>query len=85
MFDPSHPPAITVIGLRKSFSQHTVLNGIALHVAAGTVFSLLGPNRAGKTTAVNNFTTVIRADAGQVLGTKDIRPASSQVAGWQQT
>jgi len=66
MFDPSRPPAIRVTGLRKSFGEHTVLDGIDLHVAAGTVFSLLGPNGAGKTTAVNIFTTLIRADAGQV-------------------
>ncbi|MFG2212156.1 ATP-binding cassette domain-containing protein [Streptomyces sp. NPDC048638] len=42
----------------------TVLDGVDLHVAAGTVFSLLGPNGAGKTTAVQILSTLIAADDG---------------------
>ncbi len=58
--------AIAVSGLRKSFKDKTVLDGIDLDVRAGTVFSLLGPNGAGKTTAVNVLTTLMKADAGTV-------------------
>jgi ABC-2 type transport system ATP-binding protein len=58
--------AIGVTGLRKSFSGHVVLDGIDLHVPAGTVFSLLGPNGAGKTTAVRILSTLITADAGTI-------------------
>ena len=43
-------PAISVRGLRKSFGEQLVLDGIDLEVAEGTVFALLGPNGAGKTT-----------------------------------
>jgi len=60
-------PAIAVTGLRKSFGDAVVLDGIDLRVSEGTIFSLLGPNGAGKTTMVNIFSTLIRADAGQVL------------------
>jgi ABC-2 type transport system ATP-binding protein len=63
--DRSLPPAIALRGLRKSFGGHTVVDGVDLAVAAGTVFALLGPNGAGKTTMVNILTTLIRADAGQ--------------------
>jgi ABC-2 type transport system ATP-binding protein len=56
--------AIAATGLRKSFGDHVVLEGIDLNVPAGTVFALLGPNGAGKTTAVNILSTLIRADAG---------------------
>ena len=56
--------AISVTGLRKSFGDKTVLDGIDLDVPAGTVFSLLGPNGAGKTTTVNVLTTLMKADAG---------------------
>jgi ABC-2 type transport system ATP-binding protein len=66
MFDRSHPPAIAVTGLRKSFGDQPVLDAVALRVAAGTVFALLGPNGAGKTTVVNILTTLLRADAGEV-------------------
>jgi len=59
-------PAITATGLRKSFGDHLVLDGIDLHVPEGTVFSLLGPNGAGKTTTVQILSTLIRADGGEV-------------------
>ena len=36
-------PAIAATGLRKSFGDQVVLDGIDLDVRAGTVFSLLGP------------------------------------------
>ncbi len=57
-------PAIAVTGLRKSFGDHVVLDGIDLTVPQGTVFSLLGANGAGKTTTVNILSTLISADAG---------------------
>ncbi|WP_285661791.1 ATP-binding cassette domain-containing protein [Actinorhabdospora filicis] len=56
--------AIAVSGLRKSYKDKVVLDGIDLDVRAGTIFSLLGPNGAGKTTTVNVLTTLIAADAG---------------------
>ncbi len=56
--------AIAVTGLRKSFGKKTVLNGIDLHVPAGTTFALLGPNGAGKTTTVQILSTLIAADGG---------------------
>jgi ABC-2 type transport system ATP-binding protein len=58
--------AIAVAGLRKSFGDKVVLDGIDLQVAEGTVFALLGPNGAGKTTMVQILSTLIGADAGEV-------------------
>ncbi|AGM05631.1 daunorubicin resistance protein DrrA family ABC transporter ATP-binding protein [Amycolatopsis keratiniphila] len=57
-------PAISATGLRKSYGDKVVLDGIDLHVPAGTVFSLLGPNGAGKTTTVNILSTLVTPDAG---------------------
>ena len=62
----SSQSAITAIGLRKSFGDKVVLDGIDLQVAEGTVFSLLGPNGAGKTTTVQILSTLIAADGGEV-------------------
>ncbi len=59
-------PAIRATGLRKSFGDQLVLDGIDLEVPEGTVFALLGPNGAGKTTTVHILSTLIRADGGQV-------------------
>ncbi|MBB5816748.1 ATP-binding cassette domain-containing protein [Streptomyces collinus] len=58
--------AIAATGLRKSFGDKLVLDGIDLHVPTGTIFSLLGPNGAGKTTAVKILSTLITADAGEL-------------------
>ncbi|KOG23866.1 MULTISPECIES: ATP-binding cassette domain-containing protein, partial [Streptomyces] len=52
-------------GLRKSYGEKTVLDGIDLTVPEGTVFALLGPNGAGKTTAVKILSTLITPDGGQ--------------------
>ena len=59
-------PAIAVAGLRKSFGDKVVLDGIDLTVAEGTIFALLGPNGAGKTTMVYILSTLIGADAGEI-------------------
>jgi ABC-2 type transport system ATP-binding protein len=58
-------PAISVTGLRKSFGDKVVLDGIDLAVAEGSIFSLLGANGAGKTTMVHVLSTLIAADAGE--------------------
>jgi ABC-2 type transport system ATP-binding protein len=57
---------IEIRGLRKSFGDHVVLDGIDLDVAEGTIFALLGPNGAGKTTTVQILSTLIGADGGEV-------------------
>ncbi|WP_173067134.1 ATP-binding cassette domain-containing protein [Phytohabitans houttuyneae] len=59
-------PAIEVRGLRKSYGDKVVLDGIDLSVAEGTIFSLLGPNGAGKTTVVRILATLTSADGGEV-------------------
>jgi ABC-2 type transport system ATP-binding protein len=65
--DGQEPPtAVSAAGLRKSYGDKTVLDGIDLAVPAGTVFALLGPNGAGKTTAVKILSTLITADAGDL-------------------
>ena len=59
-------PAIEAVGLRRSYGDHLVLDGLDLHVKTGTIFALLGPNGAGKTTVVNILSTLIGADAGEI-------------------
>jgi len=58
--------AISARGLRKSFGEKTVLDGIDLTVPQGTILALLGPNGAGKTTAVHLLTTYLSPDAGEI-------------------
>jgi ABC-2 type transport system ATP-binding protein len=58
--------AVTTRGLRKSFGDHVVLDGIELDVAEGTIYALLGPNGSGKTTTVQILSTLLAPDAGTV-------------------
>jgi ABC-2 type transport system ATP-binding protein len=58
--------AIAATGMRKSYGDNLVLDGIDLEVAEGTIFSLLGPNGAGKTTMVQILSTLIGADRGEI-------------------
>ncbi len=57
--------AIKATGLRKTYGEKIVLDGIDLDIAEGTTFALLGPNGAGKTTMVQILSTLIRATGGQ--------------------
>ena len=63
----SSAAAIVTKGLRKSYGDNLVLDGIDLELPEGTVFALLGPNGAGKTTMVQILSTLIGADGGEVL------------------
>ncbi|MCZ2857878.1 ATP-binding cassette domain-containing protein [Blastococcus sp. VKM Ac-2987] len=58
--------AISVRGLRKSFGDHVVLDGLDLTVPEGSVFALLGPNGSGKTTTVDILATLTPPDGGEV-------------------
>ncbi|MFH8789849.1 daunorubicin resistance protein DrrA family ABC transporter ATP-binding protein [Streptomyces roseoverticillatus] len=72
--------AIAANGLRKSYGDKTVLDGVDLAVPKGTIFSLLGPNGAGKTTAVKILSTLISADDGVVhVGGHDLARAPHAV------
>ncbi|MBV9803703.1 MAG: ATP-binding cassette domain-containing protein [Solirubrobacterales bacterium] len=66
MADPSPAPAIKVTGLRKSFGEHLVLDGVELDVEPGTVFALLGQNGAGKTTIIRILATLLEPDEGEI-------------------
>ncbi|MFI8962291.1 ATP-binding cassette domain-containing protein [Streptomyces sp. NPDC053493] len=57
--------AISAVGLRKSYGDKLVLDGIDLSITEGTVFALLGPNGAGKTTTVEILSTLVAPDGGQ--------------------
>ncbi|MGW6703898.1 ATP-binding cassette domain-containing protein [Streptomyces sp. NPDC054956] len=67
--------AIAANGLRKSYGDKVVLDGVDLAVPEGTVFSLLGPNGAGKTTAVKILSTLVSPDpaSGEIrVGGRDL-------------
>lgn len=50
---------ISIEDLKKSYGNHSVLNGLNLEVERGSIFALLGENGAGKTTTVQILSTLI--------------------------
>lgn len=72
--------AIATVGLRRSFGDHVVLDGVDLEVPASTVFALLGANGSGKTTVINILTTLLGADGGTAsVGGHDVATQAAQV------
>jgi ABC-2 type transport system ATP-binding protein len=63
-------PVVTVHGLAQRLGPVAALHGVDFEAAAGTIFGLLGPNGASKTTAVQVLTTILAPDRGaaSVLG-----------------
>lgn len=60
-------------GLKKSFGNRVVVNGVDLEVRSGEVVGLLGPNGAGKTTTFYMVVGLSRPDDGRVfIGEDDI-------------
>jgi iron(III) transport system ATP-binding protein len=57
---------IVVRGLRHAFQGHAALEGIDLHVPAGTVLALLGPSGCGKSTLLKALSGLLRPNAGYI-------------------
>ena len=57
---------LSVVGLRKSYSQVIAVEGVSFDVHRREVVGLLGPNGAGKTTTINMILGVLSPTAGSV-------------------
>jgi len=68
-------PAISVSGIHKRYGSFEALNGITLEVAQGSLFGLIGPDGAGKTSLIRILTSLILPDEGNatVLGLDVVR------------
>ncbi len=63
-------PALEARGLVRRFGAVTALDGLGFEVARGELYGLVGPDGAGKTTAIRALAGLIRLDGGEarVLG-----------------
>ncbi|HLY56493.1 MAG TPA: ABC transporter ATP-binding protein [Stellaceae bacterium] len=62
----SEAPLIAVAGLAKRFGSLKAVDDLGFAVAPGEIFGLVGPDGAGKTTAMRMLAGVMRADAGTI-------------------
>jgi heme ABC exporter ATP-binding subunit CcmA len=60
-------PLIRVTGLRKTFGNHRVLDGLDLDVRVGEAVAVLGANGAGKTTLLKVLATLVRPTGGTAI------------------
>ena len=58
---------LSIVGVVKRFGGVTVLKGVSLSVAKGSIVSLLGPNGSGKTTLLRIVAGVLRPSSGEVV------------------
>jgi ABC-2 type transport system ATP-binding protein len=56
--------AVEIRDLTKYYDELIAINRISLAVSKGEIFGFLGPNEAGKTTAIRILTGVIKPDGG---------------------
>jgi ABC-2 type transport system ATP-binding protein len=69
---------VSARGLVRRFGAVTALDGLSFEVGAGELYGLVGPDGAGKTTAIRALAGLIRIDGGEarVLG---VDPAGGRV------
>ncbi len=68
-------PALEARGLVRRFGKVTALDGLTFSVAPGELYGLVGPDAAGKTTAIRALAGLLEPDAGEarVLGLDPLR------------
>jgi ABC-2 type transport system ATP-binding protein len=73
---------VSLDGVRKSFGPTVALAGVSLTVRAGEMFGIIGPDGAGKTTAMRAICGLIAPDAGtiRVWGADPFRDARKAAA-----
>ena len=58
--------ALEIAGLRKSFGDHLVIDGLSMEVEEGAVFGFIGQNGAGKTTTMKAILGLLAVDEGEI-------------------
>jgi len=62
----TNEPPIQIQGVTRQFGNKRALDNVALTVARGFVFGLVGENGAGKTTLIKHILGLLRAQSGSV-------------------
>ena len=75
-------PHLSAEGIRKSFGEKTVLDGVTFSVGAGELMALLGPSGCGKSTVLRVVAGLLRKDSGKVrIGGRDMENTPARERG----
>lgn len=73
---------IEIDHLTKKYDQITAVDDLSLHIEAGRLFGLLGPNGSGKTTTINCLTGLVSPTSGRAsVGGYDVKKDVARVRG----
>ncbi|MBP2664114.1 MAG: ybhF 2 [Firmicutes bacterium] len=72
---------ITLTNVTRRFGALTAVDNLNLKVEAGTIFGLVGPDGAGKTTTIRMITGIMALTAGSIrlLGSENIETVKAQI------
>lgn len=59
--------ALKAVNITKDYGTHRALNNVSLKIPQFSIFGLLGPNDAGKTTFIRIINQIIEADSGEIF------------------
>jgi ABC-2 type transport system ATP-binding protein len=68
------PPLLSINGLTRTFGAITAVDHLSLEIEEGELFGLIGPDAAGKTTAIRMMLGILKPDSGEGrVGPFDLR------------
>jgi ABC-2 type transport system ATP-binding protein len=73
--------AVHARGLVKHYGEETVVKGVDVSIAEGTIYGILGPNGAGKSTTIRMLLGIVEPDGGsrRILGAANPRAVAYRV------
>lgn len=76
---PKNGNVIEISNLTKRFGEVVAVEGLSLSVKRGSIYGLIGPNAAGKTTVVRHCVGKLQPDAGTVTVLGHTLPDETQL------
>ena len=75
------PPLLSIHDITRTFGNVTAVDHLSLDIEQGELFGLIGPDGAGKTTAIRLMLGILRADSGEGrVGPFDLRREAESIS-----
>src|SRR4029434_10423595 len=74
-------PLLSINGITRTFGSVTAVDHLSLEIEQGELFGLIGPDGAGKTTAIRLMLGILRPDSGEGrVGDFDLRRQAESIS-----